>query len=56
MERDSGTETILTLTHVRAKGEKCMEVLILETKATILVPMRIVDRAKPCLVQEQRAR
>ncbi len=43
--RDSGTETILTkwfddgnIAKLFAKGEKCMEVLDLESKATMLPP------------------
>jgi len=37
------------------KGEKSMEVLALEIKATILRLVVILSGAKPCLVQEQRS-
>ncbi len=50
--RESGAETILS--DLSEKGEKSMEVLVLEIKATILHFVAILSGAKPYLVQEQR--
>ena len=51
--RESGAETILSV--YSEKGEKSMEVLVLEIKATILHLVVIPSGAKPYLVQEQRS-
>lgn len=52
--RDSGTETILTkwfdggnTAKLFAKGEKCMEVLDLESKATMLSALKGVGVPSP---------